>query len=539
MAENKSRRILEIFVLITGAILYLLTIGYNINIYDEGIAIVGAERVAHGEMPYRDFWTMYTPLSYYINAFWMSITGWTVISSRILASMFTLGTCLIIYFSLRKYTSNFIALAGYLFSIVMLFLSSIYSRPGAIALFLGALAVFLLMSALETDSARKMKRMIFTVTAGLLSGLTFLTKQDTGLYLILSILLSALLLWVAKIKYGSEFPKLVNYSPAFLLYLLGGFIIIIVPFTVYFLQNVPFVELYNQLYYTPLHIYPAYRELPAPSITKAIQSESWSIMLRTNWFILYRMIVVVTISYLMDIFKKSKINHFRIDSVFMLFFSAFSLFLFMVSFVRPDEEHLLPYFLMAIPIMFVSFYDDRKNRIVKWFAIVVLILIASMPLAVRGKTMYELFTRDKLTSVGSSRAKLIKVPMAWGESLNKAVRFIQDNTKKNDKIFVCTERNDKLVYNDVMFYFLAERLPAVRFHELHPGISTEAPQQKEMTESIDKNNVKFIVRFSGNSDMEEPNKSNESSYVHILDSYINNNYFRVVSYGDYSVLMRK
>lgn len=537
MFENKTKRIIEITVLIAGAIVYLVSIGYNINIYDEGIALVGAERVAHGEIPYRDFWTMYTPLSYYINALWMSLTGWTVMSSRILASMFTIGTCLIIYFSLKKYTSSSVALAGYLFSMVMLFLSTIYSRPGGMALFLGALTIYILIKSFETEN--KNKRIILTVISGVITGLTLLTKQDTGLYLILSILLSALLLWIAKIKYGSEFPKLVAYSPAFLLYMLGGFIIITVPFAVYFLQNVPFVELYNQLYYTPVHIYPAYREIPGPSITKAFQSESWSIILRTTWFILYRMMIVVSITYLIDLFKKSKINQFRIDSVYMLFFSAFSLFLFLVSFVRPDEEHLLPYFLMAIPIIFVSFYDDRKNRIVKLFAIVVLILVVSVPLAVRGKAILELYSKDKLVSVESSNAKLIKVPLYWGENLNKAVKFVQENTRKEDKIFVCTERNDKLVYNDVMFYFLAERLPAVRYHELHPGVSTEAPQQKEMTESIEKNKVKFIVRFSGNSDKEEPNKSSESSNVLILDSYINDNYFRVASYGDYSVFMRK
>ena len=141
---NKSS-VFQYVVLITGALVYLLTIGYNINIYDEGIALVGAERIAHGEIPYRDFWTMYTPLNYYINAIWMSITGWTILSSRILASLLTLGTSLIIYFSLKKYISQFTALAGYLFSIVILFLSPISARPVTLAMFLGAIHIYFLI----------------------------------------------------------------------------------------------------------------------------------------------------------------------------------------------------------------------------------------------------------------------------------------------------------------------------------------------------------------------------------------------------------
>ena len=32
-----------------------------LNIYDEGIIVYGATRVMHGEIPYRDFWTQYSP----------------------------------------------------------------------------------------------------------------------------------------------------------------------------------------------------------------------------------------------------------------------------------------------------------------------------------------------------------------------------------------------------------------------------------------------------------------------------------------------
>ena len=42
---------------------------------DEGIVLQGAERVLHGQVPYRDFFTFYTPGSFYFLALWLRIFG--------------------------------------------------------------------------------------------------------------------------------------------------------------------------------------------------------------------------------------------------------------------------------------------------------------------------------------------------------------------------------------------------------------------------------------------------------------------------------
>ena len=40
----------------------------TVGTYDEGLVLVGADRVLRGDMPYRDFWTLYGPGSYYLLA---------------------------------------------------------------------------------------------------------------------------------------------------------------------------------------------------------------------------------------------------------------------------------------------------------------------------------------------------------------------------------------------------------------------------------------------------------------------------------------
>ena len=54
----------------------------EINVYDEGVAVYGAERVASGEVPYRDFWTIYAPGDLYLIAGLFKIFGPRLVVER-------------------------------------------------------------------------------------------------------------------------------------------------------------------------------------------------------------------------------------------------------------------------------------------------------------------------------------------------------------------------------------------------------------------------------------------------------------------------
>ncbi len=85
---------LNIFV----ATLFFIFVGINlnINIYDEGVAVVGAESILNGKLPYVDFWTIYSPTWFYILAFWMSILGKQLILIRLLT--FLINVLIVVLF---------------------------------------------------------------------------------------------------------------------------------------------------------------------------------------------------------------------------------------------------------------------------------------------------------------------------------------------------------------------------------------------------------------------------------------------------------
>ena len=63
----------------------------KVGFFDESFQLVGSLLVQNGSIPYRDFWAFYTPLNYYINAIAFSVLGQSVISARIIQSVFFLS----------------------------------------------------------------------------------------------------------------------------------------------------------------------------------------------------------------------------------------------------------------------------------------------------------------------------------------------------------------------------------------------------------------------------------------------------------------
>jgi hypothetical protein len=97
-------------------------------------------------------------------------------------------------------------------------------------------------------------------------------------------------------------------------------------------------------------------------------------------------------------------------------------------------------------------------------------------------------------------------------------------------------RHDKLLQNDLVFYFVSERMSGTKWHDLHPGIQTTQEIQAEMIADLKRTGTTYVVLDSSFDDWIEPNQSRFSSGVRLLDDYIRQNYSQVASFGPISIL---
>jgi hypothetical protein len=119
-----------------------------------------------------------------------------------------------------------------------------------------------------------------------------------------------------------------------------------------------------------------------------------------------------------------------------------------------------------------------------------------------------------------------------------AIQYIQEQTSPNERIFVGNLRYDRIVMNDIMFYFLSEQHSATVYHELHPGLVTTKDVQKKIIEDIKKSGVRYVVCWTDDGKNVEANESNKSNGITELDDFIQRNFKLIRKFKHYLILYR-
>src|ERR1700733_16235986 len=81
---------------VLGFVYLFLAIFQRLAIYDEGLVIYSAERVARGEVPYRDFWAVYAPGQFYTLAGIFRVFGFSILTERIWDWVTRLTLCIVL-----------------------------------------------------------------------------------------------------------------------------------------------------------------------------------------------------------------------------------------------------------------------------------------------------------------------------------------------------------------------------------------------------------------------------------------------------------
>lgn len=155
---------------------------------DEGIILQGAERILHGQVPYRDFFTFYTPLSYYWTALRLKVFGNSFFVARAILLVYAGVFSMVIYLVARRVCSREISiLTAYLFLVTGL-PHSFEVLHNWDAAFWSTLALYAAVRWLHSGTT------FAALATGTLASVTMLTNQSMGAGLLLGLGMAGLIL---------------------------------------------------------------------------------------------------------------------------------------------------------------------------------------------------------------------------------------------------------------------------------------------------------------------------------------------------------
>lgn len=153
---------------------------------DEGVLYYHYHRVYQGQVPYRDFFTGYPPMMYYLHAalFWMF--GVSIPAVRLVMAALHSATAVMLYLTTRRFAPPTLAVIPAVLFLtlqpgdiaVMVFHNSPY--PSWYAVFFSVFGFWTVLRWVE--SQRTGSRNLWLLATGALGGLTLLSKQNAGIF---------------------------------------------------------------------------------------------------------------------------------------------------------------------------------------------------------------------------------------------------------------------------------------------------------------------------------------------------------------------
>ncbi len=226
--------------------------------YDEFLSLYGADRVLHGGLPYRDFWTMYGPAQFYAIALFFKLFGISALTGRIYDALIRAGIACACYSLARLLTGPRWAFAA--FAAVILWLTGIYYPSYNFPVYpamLASLVSCLFFARFLRESSNK--RSLFL--AGLFVSVAAIFRHDSGFYICFAELL--MLVWTARRRRPGQTRQnqFATVGRRLLLYL-TAVVLIAGPVYGIIVLKAGVQNVFYDLFYVPAVIYPKVRRLP-------------------------------------------------------------------------------------------------------------------------------------------------------------------------------------------------------------------------------------------------------------------------------------
>lgn len=480
--------------------------------YDEGFANVNAMRIGHGEWPYLDFWTVYGPANSWMLRGLHAITGENLLASRLLDVVICWGLLHLMVRALAPKDRpglRWLALAV----VALIFVGSHHIHSYAMTPTMLLCAATLLLLRKVVDGAPLLPSQ---TSAWLLGGLIILTslfRQDVGAYLLVSCLVAVL-----TVPWDRMVQTLVRFAvPVICLGLLAWGALLATHGPQAVIQH---------LLIDPATVLQTQRKLPLPDV--------WSRPDRV-WLSLYGVPALLAGALLWCWWARPPSPARPAWRASLAFCITLGLLLILQTRSRADVLHATPslYWLGgAVLICLQRLTPPAWAPLARWgqpaAAAATLALSAGLVLAAWNTLPFkhgchQAYERGSCVQPTPDQAEM--------------VALVRKVTHANEPIFVANRTNQNIWTNDVLFYFLAGRPVASRWHEMHPGIATERANQLRMIQDLEQKKVQTVVLVNMPLST-EPNASRLGGDGTELDAFIAQHFKPVTSFGRYQLLQR-
>jgi hypothetical protein len=504
-----------------------------VNVYDEGLAVLNGARVLGGEVPYRDFWTVYPPGQSYALAAVYSLFGKRLLAARAYDTLVRFVLVVGVYLVGRSIAGQVAALIVAAFSTLWLGTVGFYGYGVFPAL---ALALYGTRASIAyADSGRYR----WLALSGALVGLAAVWRLDIALYLGLA--LSLPLLGFVLLRERSSWVAPVLRAGAVLT---GMAVLVSVPVYAWLVVVSGPGPLWRQLVVFPSTVLGRVRRLPYPQLVPDV---AWFLQrppeyVRWARFVLPLAIYAVSLVYLVRSTLRARTagTEGQVRTFGFAAVTLFGIWVYAQALSRYDWIHVLPSSIWAALGLGAMVSCVSPRHWARWpVALPLSVLLGGVAITYIVPPVVQLDLVLKYASPLACHSSLRMASCAVVQpDQERAIAFVRARTGENEPIFVGNARHDQILINDVMFYYLADRPCPTPYHELHPGVATTLPVQQAIVEDLQDKQVTWAVTVEW-SPSTEPNGSAVSSGVRVLDEFIRANYRRIAEYSAYTVWRRQ
>jgi hypothetical protein len=542
----------------TGGLIFLLSYAILFlgmtrrpSIFDEGIVLTAAMRVAAGQVSHRDFYILYGPAQFYLLAGLFKLFGHSIFVER----LFDLFSKALVVTSVYALTSVYCrrSIAACTSVIVLFWLFSFSQWPGSPVVPVSLLNI--LSSALIVPVFWGLISKGRMFAAGTVAGLAALFRYDTGIALFV---IHACVVSIAVYLQGRALSSNLRRFACIIWPYLLGFAVLTLPPLIYYLSVAPAGPLVHDMILYPARYYHRGRNLPFPGVhVHSLENLGIYTPIAIAGLSLY----VAGTAYLRARRNESDSKEILKEQPWLGFLVTFALLtvaMYLKGFVRVSLFQMYLAIVPSLALIAVLFVHRFAFSLATRISIVCLtsfsLLAAASAAFHQAKGLYlsHLSVAEYISS--SVRGVTPQSEVNWCKTNNsltmglcflpenqsiQTIEFISIHTKPDQRLYVGSIKHDRIFANDNIIYFATQRLPATRWSELDPDLESRYDVQAQMVHEFEMKTPPYIVLDSEFATMQEPNDSSRSSGVTLLDEYIRSRYQQIETFGQMSIWRRK